>query len=127
MSEPRTKVLWIREPYLQQILEGRKTIEVRVGYENIRRLRVGDLLRLNDLHLYRIRRVAFYPDFEALLAHEPAAAIAPDLPADSLLAALRDLYPPEKEALGAVALEIEPASRPVDAPSSDAARQPPAD
>ena len=46
----RTKALWVREPYLAQILAGRKTIEVRVGYDNIQRLQPGDPIRLNDEH-----------------------------------------------------------------------------
>jgi ASC-1-like (ASCH) protein len=52
---PRAKTLWIREPYLLQILAGRKTVEVRVGYENIRRLQPSDQLKLNDQHLARFR------------------------------------------------------------------------
>ena len=109
---PRVKTLWIRPEYLKEILSGRKTIEVRVAYANIRRLREGDLLRLNDEHLYRIRRIAHYPDFQALLAREPAEAIAPGMDAGELERALRDIYPPEKEALGVVALEVEPAPEP---------------
>ena len=102
------KVLWIREPYLSQILAGRKTVEVRVGYKNILRLQPGDQLKLNDRHLVTVRRVGRYADFEELLAGEDAAAIAPELAPPALLAALRELYPPEKEALGAVALEVVP-------------------
>lgn len=104
---PRTKTLWIREPYLSQILAGRKTVEVRVGYENIRRLRPGDQLKLNDQHLMTIRRIGQYHDFEELLAHEDPASIAPDLPQSELLVAIRQIYPPEKEALGALALELD--------------------
>jgi ASC-1-like (ASCH) protein len=102
------KTLWLKEAYLAQILAGRKTIEVRVGYENIRRLGAGDRLLLNGVHPYVIVRVALYPDFEALLAAEDAARIAPALPPGELLASMRRIYPPEKEALGAVALEITP-------------------
>jgi putative hydrolase of the HAD superfamily len=102
----RVKTLWIREPYLAQILAGRKTIEVRVGYDNIRRLQRGDQLKLNDRHLFTIRRTGYYADFEEMLAHEDPAAIAPDLPAGELLAALREIYPAEKEALGVVAVEV---------------------
>jgi ASC-1-like (ASCH) protein len=111
-SKPRIKTLWIRLEYLAPILEGRKTVEVRVGYKNIARLRTGDMLRLNDAHLTRIVRVGHYRDFEALLAREDPATIAPDTPGEELLGALRALYPPEKEALGAVALEIEPVADP---------------
>jgi ASC-1-like (ASCH) protein len=103
-----TKTLWIRDEYLASILQGHKRIEVRVAYPNIARLQAGDRLLLNDRHPYVIRRIGHYADFEELLAHENAASIAPDLTRDTLLSTLRALYPPEKEALGVVALEIEP-------------------
>ncbi len=109
MATPRTKVLWIRDEYLQQILSGRKTVEVRVGYANILRLQPGDVLRLNDQYRYRVRRVAVYHDFGELLQHEDSRTIAPDLSPEELLVAARAIYPPEKEALGVVALDIEPA------------------
>jgi ASC-1-like (ASCH) protein len=102
------KTLWIRDEYLRQILSGLKTVEVRVAYPNIARLESGDILLLNDQHPYRIRRIETYPGFEALLASEDPAAIAPGLASAQLLRALREVYPPKREALGAVALEIEP-------------------
>ena len=104
----RTKTLWIRETYLAQILDGHKTIEVRVAYSNIARLETGDRLMLNNRHPYLIRRIARYDNFAELLRQEDPAAIAPDLSPEELLAALRSLYPPEKETLGAVAIEIHP-------------------
>jgi hypothetical protein len=42
------------------------------------------------------------------LDHEDAASIAPDVLSGQLLERLRAIYPPEKEALGVVALGIEP-------------------
>jgi len=104
----RTKTLWIKDEYLQLILAGCKTIEVRVGYSNIARLQVGDCLLLNDQHPFVIRRIGCYASFEELLASEDAASIAPDAPSEQLLESLQATYPPEKEALGVVALEIEP-------------------
>jgi ASC-1-like (ASCH) protein len=103
----KAKVLWIRDEFVQQILAGKKTIEVRVGYSNIRRLQAGQFVRVNDQYLFRLVRVTFYPDFVTLLAHEDPALIAPDLAPEGLLAAVRGIYPAEKEALGAVALELE--------------------
>jgi ASC-1-like (ASCH) protein len=106
---PRVKTLWIKDEYLQQILAGRKRVEVRVAYSNIARLQPGDLLLLNDQYPYVITDVRQYPDFEALVSAEDPATIAPDLSdREALLAACRAIYPPEKEALGAVALEIAP-------------------
>jgi ASC-1-like (ASCH) protein len=103
----QTKTLWIKELYLAQILAGQKTVEVRVGYPNILRLGPGSRLLLNDAHPARVRRMAVYPDFAALIQAEDAARIAPEMTPAQLLQALHSLYPPEKEALGAVALEIE--------------------
>jgi ASC-1-like (ASCH) protein len=103
------KTLWIHDQYLQQILDGVKTVEIRVAYPNIARLQAGDELLLNDRHRYLVRRITTYPDFPTLLANEDPSAIAPNLAEDKLLAALREIYPPEREALGAVAIEIEPA------------------
>jgi ASC-1-like (ASCH) protein len=106
---PRIKTLWIKDEYLRQILSGRKTVEVRVAYNNIARLESGDILLLNDQHRYAVAEIRRYSDFEALVAAEDPAAIAPDLPdQEALLAACRAIYPPEKEALGVVALEIVP-------------------
>lgn len=102
----RTKTLWIRDKYLQQILAGRKLIEIRVAYDNITRLQAGDVLLLNDAHAFAITRIARYANFEELLAHEDAEKFAPDVPREHLREVLRSVYPPEKEALGIVALEI---------------------
>jgi ASC-1-like (ASCH) protein len=107
----RTKTLWLKEEYLQQILSGRKTVEVRVAYANIARLQPGDLLLLNERHRYVISAIRRYENFDTLVAAEEPVTIAPDLPTrEALLAACRAIYPSEKEALGVVALEIAPAT-----------------
>jgi ASC-1-like (ASCH) protein len=103
------KTLWVKDEYLQQILRGRKTIEVRVAYTNIARLKAGDQLLLNAQYPFVIRRIARYADFTELLANEDAHAIAPDLSREELMRAFREIYPKEKEALGVIALEIAPA------------------
>lgn len=103
----RIKTLWIKDEYVQHILAGRKTVEVRVAYSNIARLEPGDILLINDQHRYVITAIRRYPDFEAMAANEDPATIAPGLSGrEALLDACRAIYPPEKEALGVVALEI---------------------
>ena len=86
-------------------------MEVRVAYSNVARLQPGDRLLLNDQHPFIIQRMGYYASFEELLAHEDALAIAPEVAPDQLLEKLRAIYPPAKESLGVVALEIEPEGR----------------
>ena len=42
------KTMWIKDEYLQLILDGRKTVEIRVGYDNIKRLQPGDHLQIAE-------------------------------------------------------------------------------
>ena len=93
---------------MRWILDGRKTIEVRVAYGNIARLKPGDPVLLNDQYPFVIRRIARYANFAELLAHEDPCAIAPDLSTEQLLTALQRIRvrAPDKESLGVVALEL---------------------
>lgn len=101
------RTLWIRDAYLAQILGGEKTVEVRVGYPNILRLKVGDVVRLNDRYPAKVHRMARYGSFDELLETEDPNQIAPRSSKEELLGALRAIYPPEKESLGAVAIELQ--------------------
>jgi ASC-1-like (ASCH) protein len=53
--------------------------------------------------------VTGYPSFEELLDREDARSIGGDLgeSRESLLTVIRSIYPPEKERLGVLAIEIE--------------------
>ncbi len=82
-------------------------MEVRVGYPNILRPKPGDVIRLNDRYPATIRKATRYHNFQELLEAEHPRSIAPHLSTGELLSALRSIYPPEKEALGVVALELE--------------------
>jgi ASC-1-like (ASCH) protein len=57
----------------------------------------------------RVKRVTEYSSFEDMLDHENARSIGGELgeSRDGLLAAIRDIYPPEKERLGVLAIEVE--------------------
>ncbi len=110
----RTKTLWIKDEYIQEILSGRKTVEVRAAYSNLLRLEAGDLLMLNNAHLYRITRITRYRSISELLAGEEAGQIAPGVPPAELPGLIRAIYPLEKEALGLLAIEIQPAKPPLE-------------
>ncbi|MFC9454479.1 hypothetical protein [Streptomyces sp. NPDC056983] len=55
----------------------------------------------------KVKGVTEYPDFVALLDGEGPANINPTATRDQQLTNIRHIYGPEKEALGAVAIEIE--------------------
>ncbi|MEV5506951.1 ASCH domain-containing protein [Streptomyces orinoci] len=99
----------IREPYLKLIQDGTKTIEVRVGYPSMKKIAAGQVLVFqsgDDTCRTRVVKVAEYPSFEAMADAEDTAAIGGDMNRDELLAACRDIYPPEKEALGVLAIHL---------------------
>ncbi|MEK2479120.1 ASCH domain-containing protein [Streptomyces noursei] len=108
--QPAQYSLNIRKPYFDLIAAGAKTIEVRVGYPKIRKFAAGDTLRIScgdDTLTTRIAQVNEYESFKAMLdAEDPAAIGGPDMTHDELVAAIRDIYPPEKEALGVFALHL---------------------
>ena len=62
---------------------------------------------LNEKYPFRIKQIRRYEGFDELVEHEEPDAIAPGYSKEALLRALHEIYPPEKEKLGAVALEIE--------------------
>jgi ASC-1-like (ASCH) protein len=102
--------------YFDLVANGSKTIEVRVQYPNLRRLKAGDYIRFicgRDDALTRVRRVSRYTSFEQLLDTEGLGKVNPASPREQQLANIRRIYGPEKEALGVLAIEIELVTEPV--------------
>jgi ASC-1-like (ASCH) protein len=102
----------IRAEYLKLITDGVKTVEVRVGYPRMRAIHPGQDLTFvsGDQRVpSRVKRVTEYGSFEDMLSHEDMRAIGGELgeSREELLAAIRNIYPPEKERLGVLAIEIE--------------------
>ncbi|MFD8654110.1 NUDIX domain-containing protein [Streptomyces mirabilis] len=98
--------------YYRQVEAGRKTIEVRVATPNKRDIGVGDTVVFHDRDTGQeldviVQRITPYPSFEDLLSSEETARIDPDGPPGELLANLRSIYPPAKEALGVLALAFD--------------------
>ncbi|MFI1890324.1 ASCH domain-containing protein [Streptomyces jumonjinensis] len=108
--QPREHSLTIRKPYFDLIASGAKTTEVRVGYPKIRKITPGDTLTItcaDESVTTRITAVEEYESFTVMLEAEDTAAIGgPDMTHDQLVATIRGIYPPEKEALGVFALHL---------------------
>jgi len=100
--------MWIKRRFFDLILSGEKTLEVRVLYPNLRSIQKGELVNLNNQATIRIRDVRKYSTFEEMLSKEEASRIVPGSNREELLSLLKSLYPPHKEQLGVLVLEVEP-------------------
>lgn len=57
--------------------------------------------------LTHVIRVARYASFEEMFDHESVASVNPTATREEQLGNIRQIYPPEREALGVVAIGIE--------------------
>ena len=102
------KRIFFKQKYLRLILEGKKCLEGRVGYKNIKRFRIGDEVYLNGKYKAQITNIWTYPTFKEALSHHNYKLLLPD--AESQKEALKvynDLYPLWKQKkYGVCILEI---------------------
>ena len=106
----RARDMPIYKRYYDLIANGTKTIEVRVAYSSMLRIKQGDHIRFtcrDEATLTRVKRVSRYESFDEMFDHESAAAINPTADRAEQLRAIRDIFPQEKEDLGVLAIEIE--------------------
>ena len=101
----------IKKPYFDAIMSGRKTLEVRIGYNSIKRLKEGQLLQLENGHVsgvVRIKSIRIYSKFADMLAAEPWQQIVPQAKSqEEALRLLHNIYPLHKERLGVHVIEVE--------------------
>ncbi|MEV7159253.1 ASCH domain-containing protein [Streptomyces misionensis] len=107
----RVRELNLYRRYFDLVAAGVKTVEVRVRYPHLADLAAGDVIRFRvkgteETCEVTVERVTEYPDFASLLDGEGPAGVNPAATRERQLADLRAIYPPEKEALGALAIEI---------------------
>ncbi|WP_078656574.1 ASCH domain-containing protein [Kitasatospora aureofaciens] len=109
-GQGRPRNMAIYRQYFDLIADGRKTVEIRVAYDSMKRIRPGDLLRFTcreDSCLTRVKRVASYRTFKEMFGTEDVKAVNPNATEEEQLRAIHAIFPPEKEALGVLAIEIE--------------------
>ncbi|GGW04124.1 hypothetical protein GCM10010264_20290 [Streptomyces globisporus] len=104
-DEPPEHHMHLLGRYYRQVEAGRKTIEVSVATPDRRDISIGDTVVFHDRETGReldvaVQRITSYPSFEDLLRSEDTARIDPDGQSGELLASLRSIFPPAKEALG---------------------------
>ncbi len=105
------RMMRVKQRFLDFIKNGQKSLEVRVGYDSVKTIRPGERVSFasrDQTQVVRIAAVRNYPDFSAMLRNESAERIVPGMDLDDLLRLLREIYPPDRERLGVVVLELEP-------------------
>jgi ASC-1-like (ASCH) protein len=115
MTEPaatRIHELNLYRRYFDLVAAGQKTIEVRVKYPHLEDLAAGDVIRFrikgtDETCDVLVKRVTEYKTFEELLDREGQVNVNPASSREQQLTNIREIYPAEKEALGALAIEIE--------------------
>jgi ASC-1-like (ASCH) protein len=108
----RVRELNLFRRYFELVAAGRKRIEVRVRYPHLADLAAGEVIRFrvkgtDETCDVLVKRVTAYANFEALLDGEGAANINPTATREEQLGNIRSIYGPEKEALSALAIQIE--------------------
>ncbi|MBU1721879.1 ASCH domain-containing protein [Patescibacteria group bacterium] len=92
------------------IVEGTKTVEVRVAYSSLLRIQRGDTVRFLCKQRScdrRVVRVSKYNNFREMLANEDVQKINPYRSAEQQLRNIRKIFPPNKERLGVLVFQLE--------------------
>ncbi|HEY2763586.1 MAG TPA: ASCH domain-containing protein [Pseudonocardiaceae bacterium] len=109
-TRPRAHEMGIYRRYFDLIASGQKTTEIRVNDSSRRKIKEGSLIRFrcrDQEILTHVTRLARYMSFEEMFDHESVSSVNPTATREEQLANIRQIYPPEREALGVVAFGIE--------------------
>ncbi len=98
----------IKRDYYNLINQGLKTLEVRVGYPDIKKVRKGDTITFKDYSniKFEVIRVTRYEDFPDMLDTEDSSKAIPNVTKYKALDMYQEIYPEEKEALGVYVFEL---------------------
>lgn len=109
-ERPRAHEMGIYKRYFDLIASGEKTTEIRVNDASRRNLKEGKLIRFKcqgDEVLTRVTYVHRYRDFDEMFDHESVDSVNPTATREDQLANIRNIYPPEREAVGVLAIGLE--------------------
>ena len=102
-------VLRIKKDYFNLINKGLKSLEVRVGYSQIKLLKDGDTLSFENYvkNCFKIVRITKYVKFAEMLDIENSQFIIPGKTKYEAIQMLEKIYPKNKERLGVYVIELE--------------------
>ena len=99
----------IKRKYFNLINKGIKTLEVRVGYHDIKRVQKGDTITFNEYSntKFEVIRITRYENFPDMLDNEDSSKAIPDVTKYKALEMYQEMYPEKKEALGVYVFELQ--------------------
>lgn len=110
-SDDCVRALRVRSEFLKFVKKHEKTLEVRVLYPSIQKIKEGDHIKMFDYNesiMTQVTSRRVYSSFEDMLNIEDPRRIVPGYDKEGLSILLHKFYPPEKEELGVVVFEIVP-------------------
>lgn len=101
--------LFIKQKYLNFILDKTKTIESRLGFNFVKSIKAGEKIKLNNKYIILIKKVFVYPTYEEGFKEHDFKKVLPDAEnIDFALKLIEKFYPVWKQKkLGVYFLEIE--------------------
>lgn len=101
--------LRIKKQYFDELNSGGKSIEVRIGYNFIKSIKVGDQITFENYgkNEFNVVRVTKYNSFCEMLETEPIERVLPGLTKEQALKVYQGFYPPHKERLGVYVFQLE--------------------
>lgn len=104
------KHVWrVKKEYFRQLKSGEKTLEIRVGYQQIKQVRAGDTITFENYgsNAFLVKRVAVYNGFQKMLEAEGVEKVLPGMTMAGALSKLAEIYSADREALGVYVFELE--------------------
>lgn len=103
------KHVWrIKKEYFHQLKNGKKKLEIRVGYPQIKKVHQGDMISFENYgqNDFEVKRVSVYDSFKRMLEVEDVKVVLPGMTVDGALNILQQIYPKERERLGVYVFEL---------------------
>ena len=103
------KHVWrVKKEYFRQLKSGEKSLEIRVGYSQIKKVLQGDTISFENYgpNEFDVKRVTVYDSFKRMLEVEGVEHVLPGMTFSGALRTLQEIYPKDKESLGVYAFEL---------------------
>ena len=103
------KHIWrIKRIYFDQLKSGKKTLEIRVGYPQIKKAQKGDIITFENygFNEFDIKDVRIYQTIAEMLDAEGVEKVLPGLTRGAALHTLQKIYPKDRKKLGVYVLEL---------------------